>query len=199
MRVLQISLLCLIATLGLTYGARDIDEFKSLPIAGDMPSKSYSGYLRTNSPFRRLHYIFVESLSNPKDDPVLIWFNGGPGCSSMLGFIQEIGPFKIDDYTDVIDKNPEPWIKRANVLFLENPAGTGFTLAKMPEDLDYLNDHMVSVDVFTALRDFFDNWPEYLPNPLWVTGESYAGIYGPYLAFQIHTWNQEIAAKRASR
>jgi len=70
-----------------TFAARVRDEFTELPIAGPMTTKSYSGYLRTNSPARRLHYIFVESKSSPKDDPILVWFNGGPGCSSMLGFI----------------------------------------------------------------------------------------------------------------
>lgn len=51
---------------------------------------------------------------------------------------------------------------------------------------------MQSVDTFAAIRDFYEGFPEYLPNKLWITGESYAGLYAPYLAYQIHTWNQEL-------
>ena len=51
-----------------------------------MPSNSYSGYL-TVSDTKALHYIFVESTGNATADPVVVWFNGGPGCSSLLGFM----------------------------------------------------------------------------------------------------------------
>jgi len=65
-----------------------------------MPSHSYSGYLNVTTT-KALHYIFVESLADPAKDPVVVWFNGGPGCSSLLGFISENGPFKFDDNTTV--------------------------------------------------------------------------------------------------
>jgi carboxypeptidase C (cathepsin A) len=56
----------------------------------------YSGYLNVNDT-KELHYLFVESQSSPSIDPLVIWFNGGPGCSSMLGFSQEHGPFVMED------------------------------------------------------------------------------------------------------
>ena len=46
----------------------------------------YSGYLPTTLYGQSLHYLFVESQNSPEDDPLIIWFNGGPGCSSMIGF-----------------------------------------------------------------------------------------------------------------
>jgi len=70
-----------------------------------MPSHSYSGYLNitgaAGGKTKALHYIFIESLNAPATDPVVLWFNGGPGCSSLLGFISENGPFKIDDNSTV--------------------------------------------------------------------------------------------------
>lgn len=50
-----------------------------------MTTNSYSGYLPVSTT-KALHYIFVESQNDPTTDPVVIWFNGGPGCSSLLGF-----------------------------------------------------------------------------------------------------------------
>ena len=99
-----------------------------------MPSLSYSGML-TVSPTKALHYIFVESLNDPVNDPVVIWFNGGPGCSSLLGFMQENGPFVIDDNSTVIIENPHPWNGMANMLYIESPAGVGFSVGNTTNDL----------------------------------------------------------------
>jgi carboxypeptidase C (cathepsin A) len=52
------------------------------------------------------------------------------------------------------------------------------------------------VDTFVALRDFYESWPEFVTNNLYITGESYAGIYAPFLALQIHEWNQEVINSR---
>jgi carboxypeptidase C (cathepsin A) len=82
-----------------------------------------------------LHYVFIESLDKPTTDPVLIWFNGGPGCSSLLGLFQENGPFIIDDGETIIKPNPFPWNQRANLLYIESPAGVGFSIANSSDDL----------------------------------------------------------------
>ena len=102
-----------------------------LPMTSDFSSPTYSGYLAA-SETKRLHYVFAESLDSPKTDPVLIWFNGGPGCSSMLGFMQENGPRVVDDGEDYLKENAETWNKRANVLWLESPAGVGWSTVLPP-------------------------------------------------------------------
>lgn len=141
----------------------------------------YSGYL-TVTETKSLHYVFAESMSDPTNDPVVIWFNGGPGCSSMLAFMQENGPLAVDDGEAFIKTNPHPWNERANMLWIESPAGVGFSLAGTENDLK-TNDMVQSQDALAALKQWFGKFPEYLPNELFVSGESYGGIYVPYLTW----------------
>ena len=74
--------------------------------------------------------MYIESLDKPSTDPVLIWFNGGPGCSSLLGLFQENGPYIFDDGEELIKPNPFPWNQKANLLYIESPAGVGFSFAE---------------------------------------------------------------------
>ena len=175
--------------------ARIQDLVLGLPDVDRLNADWYSGYIDA-SPTKHLHYVFVTSLTDPINDPVVIWFNGGPGCSSMLALFQEHGPYVIDDGEYFIKTNPEPWNKRANVLYLESPAGVGFSRAELPSDYQH-NDMSQSKDALAAILNWFKYFPEYLRNDLYVSGESYGGIYTPYLAWQLHQHNQLIKVKKA--
>ena len=181
---------CLLALLFSTavLAVRDADKVASLPDCAALPSAWYSGYLNATQT-KLLHFVLIESLDQPSTDPLLIWFNGGPGCSSMLGLFSEHGPFIFDDGETIIKPNPEPWNKRANLLYLESPAGVGYSLAGTDNDT-YHTDVSQSEDLLNAIIDFYNGYPEYLNNDLYITGESYAGVYAPYLAWQLHQWNQ---------
>ena len=105
------------------------------------PFKLYSGYLvgrkdAQNNPLINLHYVFAESQTNPATDPLVIWFNGGPGCSSMLGFLQEHGPFVNNDGTDDFIVNDYSWNKEANMLYLEMPGGVGLSYCQTVDMCD---------------------------------------------------------------
>ncbi len=113
---------------------KEDDRVKSMP--EDYPydinkNKMYSGYLNVDeSGSRQLHYIFLESQNDPTNAPLLIWLNGGPGCSSMLGFVDENGPTFIETSSDDKFKfvlNQFSWNKLSNVLYIESPAGVGFS------------------------------------------------------------------------
>lgn len=190
----------MLAVIGIAavLGARPKDEVLGLPECGNgLPTPWYSGYL-TASPTKQLHYVFVTSMSDPDNDPVVVWFNGGPGCSSLLALFQEHGPFVIDDGEYFIKPNPEPWNKRANILYIESPAGVGYSIGVNPEDRIH-NDMTQSKDALAAMKDFYSGFPEFLNNPLYISGESYGGIYVPYLAWQIHQHNQLVSVYKETQ
>ena len=147
------------------------------------PFKMYSGYISVADSSRNLHYIFVESKNDPKKDPILVWFNGGPGCSSMLGFIQEHGPYVIENGESTFHENEYSWNKEANVLYIEAPVGVGYSYAYMKGDHNYTDDGVARDNLYALIYFFNLKFPEYSQHNLWLSGESYAGIYVPYLAW----------------
>lgn len=162
------------------------DLMGNLPDAPVFNTTMYSGYLEVTDT-KSLHYIFAESYNDPATDPVVIWLNGGPGCSSVLGFMQENGPLAIDDGESVIKVNPFPWNQEANMLYLESPAGVGFSTASA-SDMS-CNDITSAADNLSALLAWYEKFPEYKTNDLFISGESYAGIYVPYFAHEIYQNN----------
>lgn len=148
----------------------------------DINFKHYSGYL-DGSPTHKLHYWLTESQGDPAKDPFLVWMNGGPGCSSLDGLLSELGPFHIKDDAETLYLNPHSWNRNANVLFLEAPAGVGFSYAT--DGNIKTDDDQVARENYAALKDFFTKFPQFRSNDLYITGESYGGIYVPTLVARI--------------
>ena len=168
------------AVAAIVFAAPENERMGKLPMTSDFDSPTYSGFLEV-SDTKALHYVFAESYDSPTTDPVVIWFNGGPGCSSMMAFMQENGPRAINDGEDFVVENEYSWTKRANVLWIESPAGVGWSKAS-EADLD-TNDVIQSQDALKALYSWYEKFPEFKKNKLFVSGESYAGIYVPYLSW----------------
>lgn len=82
----------------------------------------YSGNIAINSnnASRNLFFVFYPKLGEPTDD-LVIWLNGGPGCSSLEGFFQENGPFLWEPGTLAPVQNPYSWVNLSNVLWVEQP------------------------------------------------------------------------------
>lgn len=159
------------------------DKILSLPGLAKMPDfDMYSGYLDVSAT-KKLHYWFVQSQNDPATDPVVVWMNGGPGCSSMEGFFAEHGPLHLND-DETISMNPHAWNMNANMIYLEAPIGVGFSYGST-EDMKVINDNTTSSDNRDALKNFFTKFPNYLANGLYISGESYAGIYVPTLIAKI--------------
>ena len=102
---------------------------------------AYSGYLKITDT-KQLHYVFIGSQSK-NEDPVVLWFNGGPGCSSLEGLFQEHGPCVIHDDDPVMRQNPYSWNKRAHMVYIESPAGVGYSIGSGQGDMVH-NDYSQS-------------------------------------------------------
>lgn len=126
----------------------------------------------------------------------MLWFNGGPGCSSMLALFQEHGPITLDDDAPAFVVNEYSWNKRANIIYLESPAGVGYSTANADEQV--YNDFIQAEDAYKAFEQWMAAFPEFGPtqqnNPIFISGESYGGIYAPYLTWKIYEGNQLAAA-----
>jgi carboxypeptidase C (cathepsin A) len=162
------------------------DEVKNLPGAEklDFSFRQFSGYLDV-TPTKHLHYWFVESSRNPDKDPVAFWTNGGPGCSGLLGFLTEQGPFRPNkDLT--LEYNPYSWNTIANMVFIEAPCGVGFSYSSDGTGDDYhTDDKQTATDNYLLIQEFFKRFPQYRQNDLYITSESYGGHYMPTLAKEI--------------
>jgi len=99
----------------------------SLPQMETFAYGVYSGFIDIKDTSKSLHYLLAESQGDWEKDPLIIWTNGGPGCSSLLAFTTENGPFTMLDNTTTFVKNDYSWNKNANVLYIEHPAGVGYS------------------------------------------------------------------------
>ena len=148
----------------------------------DYKGEVYSGYLKTNIPDNELFYIFTPSLNNPEKDPLILYLEGGPGCSSLIGLLIEVGPVTISSETNKLELNEYSWVNNASILFIDSPAEVGFSKFK---EAIHNNDSYTVENLYAALKDFYEIFTEYKKNDLFISGFSYAGIYIPYLVQQI--------------
>uniref|UniRef100_A0A914D4Q4 Carboxypeptidase n=1 Tax=Acrobeloides nanus TaxID=290746 RepID=A0A914D4Q4_9BILA len=119
--------------------------------------------------------------TNRANDPLILWLNGGPGCSSLGGLMTENGPFRASEDGSTLYENPFSWHKVGNVLYLESPRGVGFSYALSNWTEQPYNDNLTATDTVLALKSFYLRFPEFKNRPFFITGESYGGIYVPTL------------------
>ena len=141
----------------------------------DSSSKSLSGYMDVkgsrydaNGENKHLFFWMFEKRGETQaddDTPFVVWFTGGPGCSSTLALLSENGPCSVKKDASGTTNNPYSWTESAHVLWLDQPAGVGFSYG---EETD-TNEEMVAEDVYYFLQAFFQTYPQYQKNPLFIS------------------------------
>ncbi|CAH0555596.1 unnamed protein product [Brassicogethes aeneus] len=154
--------------------------------------KSYSGYFTVDKAFdSNLFFWYFPSQTDPTKDPVVLWLQGGPGATSLIGLFTENGPFTVKAKHG-LKLRKYSWIKSHNVIYIDNPVGTGYSFTKGGYAQ---NETKVGEDLWAAMQQFYLLFPELQKNPFFVTGESYAGKYVPALSYTIHKKNPDAKLK----
>ena len=141
--------------------------------------KQHVGYLDVDTN-KHFFYWFFESRNDPKTDPIVLWLNGGPGCSSLTGLFFELGPSSIKSDGKSLKFNPHAWNNKASVIFLDQPLNVGYSYGEGVSDTV-----AAGKDVYAFLALFFKTFPEYADLDFHIAGESYAGHYIPVFAKEI--------------
>lgn len=141
--------------------------------------ESYAGSLPLNdtSTDDELFFWFFPSTNSDAKEEILIWLNGGPGCSSLEGLLQENGPFLWQSGTFAPIQNPYGWNRLTNVIYVDQPVGTGFSQGTPTAQ----NEEDVANQFMGFWKNFVDTF-DLQDYKVYIVGESYAGMYVPYIA-----------------
>ncbi|KJA15144.1 hypothetical protein HYPSUDRAFT_48669 [Hypholoma sublateritium FD-334 SS-4] len=153
----------------------------------DTTVKSYTGYIDIEA--RHLFFYFFESRNDPDKDDVIFWTNGGPGCSSSLGLFMELGPCRVLDANGT-KFHPESWNSNANIFFVDQPIGVGFSYAEYGETVGTTEEAAKDIASFVAI--FFENFSKFKGRAFHMAGESYGGRYIPVFASEVYDQNARL-------
>jgi len=156
-------------------------RIESLPDVDYDIGEMYSGLMPivAGNTSRELFFVFEPTVGTPVDE-LTIWLNGGPGCSSLEAFFQENGRFTWQPGTYAPVQNDYAWANLTNVLFVEQPVGTGFSTGVVTATTE----EEIAQDFVKFLKNFETTFG--IKNySIYVTGESYAGRYVPYISAAI--------------
>ncbi|KAF1984270.1 alpha/beta-hydrolase [Aulographum hederae CBS 113979] len=138
--------------------------------------ESYAGSLPVDEG-RNLWYWYVPTSNEKASDEIVIWLNGGPGCSSLDGFFHENGPVTWMPGTYAPVRNTYSWSNLTNVVWVEQPIGTGFSTGTVTAT----SEEDVASQFILWWKNFVDTFDLH-DRKVYITGESYAGMYVPYIA-----------------
>ncbi|GAA5912118.1 hypothetical protein JCM6882_003058 [Rhodosporidiobolus microsporus] len=156
----------------------------------DSPLTMYGGHIPSAPPRNgvkdtesdaHLFFFMVRNRHIAETERTLLWFNGGPGCSSFDGGMMEVGPFRlVPNSGGELVEAEGAWNEYANVIFIDQPVGTGYSYMatnaythELPEAAQHVIEFLVR---------FYQVFPEFVNHDTYIAGESYAGQYIPYIA-----------------
>ncbi|KAH1124190.1 hypothetical protein GLYMA_06G047400v4 [Glycine max] len=165
---------------------------------GPLPFLLETGYVEVGETEAEEHaelfYYFIESENDPKGNPLLLWLTGGPGCSAFSGLVFEIGPltFKNEEYNGSLPNltlKPQSWTKVSSIIFVDLPAGTGFSYPKTERAVQQSSSKLVR-HAHQFIRKWLIDHPEFLSNEVYIAGDSYCGIPVPVIVQEISNGNE---------
>ena len=140
-----------------------------------------------------LFFWLYENRHIANKQRTVIWLNGGPGCSSMDGALMELGPYRVTADGTLI-YNEGSWDEFANLLFVDNPVGTGFSYTNTE---GYVSELQQMADEFLSFMEkWFALFPQFENDDLYFAGESYAGQHIPYIAKTVMDRNAKITGSQ---
>ncbi|KAG8342305.1 putative Serine carboxypeptidase [Trypanosoma vivax] len=156
----------------------------------DNEAEQWSGYFDIPGKSSQKHYFFwaFGPRSKRPDAPVLLWMTGGPGCSSIFALLAENGPCLMNESSGKLVNNKYSWNEDAYVIYVDQPAGVGFSYASKNEYDS--NETQVSDDMYHFVQAFFNAHSNLRKNDFFVVGESYGGHYAPATAYRINEANK---------
>ncbi|KAF8079601.1 hypothetical protein N665_1015s0011 [Sinapis alba] len=174
----------------LAEGFQEEDLVTKLPGQPEVAFRQFAGYVDVDvKAGRSLFYYFVEAEKQPHTKPLTLWLNGGPGCSSIGGgAFTELGPFYPTGDGRGLRRNSKSWNKASNLLFVDSPAGVGWSYSNTTSDYT-TGDESTAKDMLVFLLRWLEKFPEFRTRNLFLAGESYAGHYVPQLADVILEYN----------
>ncbi|XP_031350161.1 venom serine carboxypeptidase-like isoform X1 [Photinus pyralis] len=145
--------------------------------------KSYAGYFTVSERFNsNTFFWFFPCECDYETAPVLLWLQGGPGESSLIGLFGENGPFEVNSSYQ-LGLREHRWTKKFSIIYVDNPVGCGFSFTN--DGGHARNQTIIGEQLYEAISQFFDLFPELATNDFYVSGQSYAGKYVPALAYTI--------------
>ncbi|RDW58513.1 hypothetical protein BP5796_12443 [Coleophoma crateriformis] len=155
----------------------------------DGGSKHHTGWADISD--HHLFFWYHEARSTAIDPPLLIWLQGGPGGSSLIGCLAENGPCQVNDYANGTTYNPYSWTESFHVIYIDQPVGTGFSYVDEVDEPESYPDRteQSALDFVTMLKLLYEAFPQLKDLPLHIAGESYAGRFIPVYAATIIDYN----------
>ena len=184
------------------YLVEGIEEF--IPAFSKFDGNFYSGTISTdpqedsfqNAEGGSLMFFLFAPHKPVVTDSLIVWFNGGPGCSSVAGMFFENSPITVplepsgftgSKFNDPLVWNEYGWTNTTAIMYMEQPHGVGFSQGPEPKDESDVARYFTNF-----LRNFYDIFgEEWQSKRLYLFGESYAGYYVPSIAHKIHQDNKQ--------